>query len=158
MLKFSKTTEFEPGIIFSLLSQSFTELWNEDLEKKIIKFDTEIFENPDTVGACTFISTLNGKAVGMASYDPRQGPEAGIIGYNCILPEYQGRGLGKTQIKEIIRRLKESGFKKVFVRTGEHPFFNKARNMYIACGFKESKKYPIGNQPGCEIIDYEIDL
>jgi GNAT superfamily N-acetyltransferase len=158
MLKFSKPTEYEPGTVFSLLSRSFAELRNEDLEEKIRKFDREIFENPDTIGACTFISILNGEVVGMASYDPRQGPEAGIIGYNCILPEYQGRGLGKTQIKEIIRRLKESGFKKVFVRSGAHPFFKKARRMYITCGFKKSEHYPPGNQPRYEKIDYEIDL
>ena len=158
MLKFSKITEFEPGKVFSLLSRSFAELWNEDLEEKIRQFDKEVFENPDTLGACTFVSTLNGKAVGMASYDPRQGPEAGIIGYNCILPEYQGRGFGKAQIKEILKRLKESGFKKAFVRTSEHPFFARAQSMYINCGFQESRKYPSSNQHKCETIDYEIDL
>ena len=158
MLRFSKTTEYEPGIVFSLLSRSFEEIWNEDLEEKTGKFDEEILENPDTVGACAFISTLNGEAVGMASYDPRQGPQAGIIGYNCILPEYQGKGFGKAQMEELLKRLKANGFKKVFVRTSEHPFFMKARKMYLACGFKESENYPTDNQHGQETIDYEIDL
>ena len=158
MLKFMKITEYQLGTAFSLLSRSFADIWHEDLEERIRKFDREIFKNPDTIGACCFISTSNGEVVGMASYDPRQGPEAGIICYNCILPEHQGTGLGKTQIKEILKRLKENGFKKAFVRTGAHPFFRKARRMYIACGFKESENYPPGNQPGYEKIDYEIDL
>jgi len=158
MIEFSRITEYEPGIIFSLLSQSFAELWNDELEEKIRQFDKEVFENPDTVGACTFISTLNGKPVGMASWDPRQGPELGIIGWICVLPEFQGKGFGKIQIKEILRRLKRDGFKKAFVRTGEHPFFSNAQKMYAACGFKESKRYPTGNQQGYGTIDYEIKL
>lgn len=72
---------------------------------------------------CVFISILNDEPIGMASWDPRQVPEVGIIGYNCILPEYQGKGFGKTQIQEILKRLKNQGFEKALVTTGEHPFF-----------------------------------
>jgi GNAT superfamily N-acetyltransferase len=140
------------------LSQSFEELWNDELEKKIKQFDREVFENPDIVGACAFISTLNGKPVGMASWDPRQGLELGIIGYNCILPEYQGRGFGKAQIKEVLRRLKEQKFKKVIVTIGEHPFFEAADKMYLACGFKETKRYNEGRDPRYGSIDYEVEL
>ena len=137
MLKFRQINEYEPGIIFSLLSESFAELWNDKLEEKIRQFDKEVFENPDTVGACAFISTLNDKPIGMTSWDPRQGPELGIIGYNCILPEYQNKGFGKAQIKEVLGLLKQNGFKKAFARTGEHPFFTGAQKMYVACGFKK---------------------
>jgi GNAT superfamily N-acetyltransferase len=158
MLKFEPITKYEKGTIFSLLLQSFAELWNDELEEKIKKFDREVFENPDTVGACAFISTLNGKPVGMASWDPRQRPELGIIGYNCILPEYQGRSFGKTQIKEIIRRLKEQGFKKVIVTTGEHPFFEPADKIYLTCGFKETRRYNEGRDPRYGSIDYELKL
>ena len=158
MLKFTHITQYEAGIVFSLLSQSFGELWNGELEEKIRQFDKDVFENPDTIGACAFILTLNGKPVGMASWDPRQGPELGIIGYNCILPEYQGRGFGKAQIKEIFKRLKEQGFKKVIVTTGAHPFFEPADNMYLACGFKEIRRYSERRDPRYGSIDYEIEL
>ena len=158
MLKFTKTTEHEPGIVFSLLSQSWAELWNDELEEKIKNYDKEIFENPDTVGACAFISTLNDKPIGMASWDPRQGPEVGIIGYNCILPEYQDKGFGKAQIKEILKRLESQGFKKAFVTTGEHPFFEAADKMYLACGFTEIKRYNEGRDPRYGSIDYEMEL
>ena len=158
MLKFTQITQYEPGIVFSLLSQSFEELWNGELEEKIRQFDKDVFENPDTIGACAFISTLNGKPVGMASWDPRQGPELGIIGYNCILPEYQGRCFGKAQIKGIFKRLKEQRFKKVIVTTGEHPFFEPADKMYLACGFKEIIRYNESRDPRYGSIDYEIEL
>ncbi len=158
MLKFEPITKYEKGFVFSLLSQSFAKLWNNELEEKIKRFVKEVFGKPDTVGACTFISTLDGKPVGMASWDPRQGPELGIIGYNCILPEYQSRGFGKAQIKEVLRRLKEQGFKKAFVTTGKHPFFEPAEKMYLACGFKETKRYSEGRDLRYGSIDYEIRL
>ena len=158
LLRFSEITKYEQGTVFSLLSHSFAKILDDGLEEKIKQLDREIFGNSDTVGACAFISTLNDKLVGMASWDPRQGPEIGIIGYNCILPEYQGRGFGKTQIKEILKRLKNQRFKKAFVRTGGHLFFIRAQNMYLACGFKESRRYSTGDQPGYGTIDYEIEL
>ncbi|MHC4260367.1 MAG: GNAT family N-acetyltransferase [Planctomycetota bacterium] len=158
MLKFEPTTKYKRGFVLSLLSQSFEELWNEQLQEKVRQFDKEIFENPDTVGACTFISTLNGQAVGMASWDPRQGPELGIIGYNCILPECRGKGFGKAQIREILRRLKEQGFRKITVTTGEHPFFSPADRMYLTCGFRETKRYNKGPDARYGSIDYELEL
>ncbi len=157
-LKFESVTNYERGFIFSLLQQSFAELWNNEMEEKIKQYDKEIFDTPNTVGACVFVSTLNGNAVGMASWDPRRGPELGIIGYNCILPEYQGRGFGEIQIKEVLRRLKEREFKKVSVTTGEYPFFVPAVKMYLACGFKEIRRYNKGRDPRYGSIDYEIEL
>lgn len=158
MLKFKQITEYEPGVVFSLLSQSFAELLNDEFERKLRRDDKEVFENPDTIGACAFISVLNSKTVGMASWDPRQGPEVGIIGYNCILPEYQGRGFGKAQIEEVLKRFNGQGFKKVIVTTGEHPFFEPAEKMYLACGFKEIRRYNEGRDPRYGSIDYEIEL
>jgi GNAT superfamily N-acetyltransferase len=158
MLRFESITKYEKGFVFSLLSQSFAELWNDELEEKMKQFDKEVFEHADTVGACAFVSTLNGKPVGMASWDPRQGPELGIIGYNCILPEYQDRGFGKAQIEEILKRLREHGFEKVIVTTGEYPFFEPAGKMYLACGFKEIRRYNEGRDPRYGSIEYKIEL
>jgi GNAT superfamily N-acetyltransferase len=158
MLKFEPIRKFKHGLIFRLLSQSFAELINDELEEKIKQFDKEIFENPDTVGACVFVSTLNGQAIGMASWDPRQGPEIGIIGYNCILPEFGGRGFGKAQINEVLRRFKAMRFKKAIVTTGDHPFFLKATKIYLACGFKETRRHSKSSDQRYGSIDYEIEM
>jgi GNAT superfamily N-acetyltransferase len=158
MLKFEPITKYERGLIFRLLSQSFAEVLNDELQAKIKQFDNDAFENPDTVGACVFVSTLKGEVIGMASYDPRQGPQMGIIGWNCVLPEHRGKGIGRMQIEEILRRFKNSGFEKAFVRTGEHPFFSPAQKMYEQCGFHLSKRHETGDQPGCGTLDYEMEL
>lgn len=158
VLKFEPIIKFEQGLIFRLLSQSFAEILNEELEEKIKQFDKETFENPDTVGACVFVSTLNGEVVGMASWDPRQGPKIGIIGWNCVLPKRRRQGVGIAQIEEILKRFCSSGFEKAFVRTGEHPFFEDAQRMYQQCGFSISRRHQTGDQLGYGTIDYEIKL
>ena len=158
MLKFEPITKYPPGIIFSLLKKSYEKVWNGELERSLKEFDKEVFENPETVGTCAFVSTLNDKPIGMASWDPRTGPKVGEIGWNCILPKFEGRGFGKSQIKEILRRFKLNQFAKVRVTTGEEPFFKPARKMYLSFGFKETKRYDSRYNPPYKSIDYEMLL
>ena len=158
MLEFSEVTEYQPGILFSLLSRSWAEIMNDELEKKMRVFDREVFENVETVGACAFVTSLNGEAIGMASWDTREGPELAVIGWTCVLPEFRGWGIGRMQMKEVLQRLEGEGFKKVLVRTGEHPFFAPARRMYLSCGFREARWYSSGDQEGYGTIDYEMRL
>jgi GNAT superfamily N-acetyltransferase len=158
MLKYSEISKYEPGVVFSLLSKSFAAILNYDLEGKFRRYDQEVFANPDTVGACIFISILNGKAVGMASWDPRKGPEIAVIGHNCILPEVQNRGLGKIQMIELISRLKRQGFKKLTVTTGDHPFYKSADKMYQSCGFTEIQRNLQSPDPRYGSVDYELIL
>ena len=74
--------------------------------------------------------------IGFASWDPRAHP-CGIIGHNCVLPEFRGKGYGTAQIREVLRILKGSGFRKVVATTGAHEFFKPAQKMYEASGFEE---------------------
>jgi len=157
MLQFDTIIKYGEGIVFSLLAESFGGLWNEELQTKLRQFDDEVFANPETVGRCVFISILDSRPVGMASWDPRQRP-IGIIGYNGIVPAYQGRGCGKMQIREVLRRLQEQGFRKAAVTTGEHPFFAPAVKMYLACGFKEMRRYPKSSDLRYGAIEFEMDL
>ena len=93
----------------------------------------------------------------MTSYDPRQNPVS-IIGYNCILPEYQGNGYGTMQLEELLKTLNEKGFEKIIVKTGDSPVFKPAQKMYLACGFKEVKKDKIGHDPRFGDIHYKLEL
>jgi GNAT superfamily N-acetyltransferase len=157
-LKFEPVANYERGIIFSLLQQSFMDIWNDEMEEKIKQYDKEVFDNPNIVGACVLITSINGEAIGMASWDPRQGPHKVILGYNCILPDFQNKGFGLVQLRETLRRLKAAGFREAAVTTGEHSFFIPAIKMYLACGFKECKRYNKGRDPRYGSIDYELEL
>ncbi|MGD9124835.1 MAG: GNAT family N-acetyltransferase, partial [Desulfarculaceae bacterium] len=107
-LSFTSAFEQERGIIARLLNQSYAglvqaepELWEPE-KKNWEKFDQEVFENPQTVGACTFLSWCGQDLVGLFSFDPRLRPTYGVIGHNCILPEHRNQGFGKQQIGEVL--------------------------------------------------------
>jgi GNAT superfamily N-acetyltransferase len=138
--------------------QSGTAQVRAEEQNKWLDYDREVFENPDTVGASLFVTTVGTEAIGFASWDPRQGPELAVIGHNCVLPEHQGRGRGKAQIREVLRRLTAAGFRRALATTSEDPFFEPARRMYLACGFREARGRSGGPDPRYQVVDYEITL
>lgn len=164
VLTFSEITKFKKGIIFEIIYSSYKELilsdedeWSSHIEKWK-KIDEDAFNNPNTIGKCCFISLENFKPVGFGSYDPRNLPDYGIIGQNCIIPEARGKGYGKQQILEIIRILKDKGARKVKVETSENVFFLPAQRTYISCGFVEKKRYNKRDGTKSKIIEYELKL
>lgn len=158
MLKFEPVAKYEKGIVFSLLQQSCVEVWNDAWEDATRRYEGEIFKKTKRAGASVFISTLNDKPIGMACWEPIQGDDFAIIGDNCILPEYRGKGFGRAQIKEILKRLRNQRYKKVIVKTGDHPFFAAADKMYLACGFHEVRRNESSSDPRFGSIEYEVKL
>ena len=160
-LTFAPISLFSPGALADLLHKSYTGLvekwpgrWDEEAGNWD-DFDRQAFAHPETVGRCVFVSRLDGEPVGLASYDPRGGPRYGLIGQNCILPEYRGRGFGKQQILEILRRLEDRRIEAARVTTSEHPFFLPARKMYRALGFQEVRRLAGGPDPDYGLIELE---
>jgi GNAT superfamily N-acetyltransferase len=151
-LRFTSATEHPPGTVYDLLQRAWAPLWNPKLEENIRRFDREVLELPQTVGACTFVTCLDAQPVGMGSYDPRQKPERGIIGWNCVVPEQQGWGIGKVQIQEIVRIFRSIGIRKACVTTTDEDFFVPAQRTYEACGFVRVRKTRENN------IEYELGL
>lgn len=163
MLQFLPLTRYKPGILFHLLSENYRDLiehYHLPHEEQLIdnwkKFDKEAFGNTQ-VGKCVFITSLDGKPIGFASYDPRLGQEYGIIGHNCILAEYRGKGYGREQIEELLRIFRKLHFRKVKVKTGDHSFFIPAQRLYLSLGFKETKRSKNGVQD-FPVIEYEMYL
>ena len=164
MLAFTPITQHKAGIIASLLLQSYAEIlsaeqqyWQQE-EDNWLQFDREVFENPDLIGRCVFITSWEDIAIGLGSFDPRPKPEFGIIGHNCIVPQFRGHGYGKQQILEILDRLRGLEIKGAIASTSEHPFFLPAQSMYLSCGFEESKRYIGGPDPRYRLIEYSKNL
>lgn len=162
-LIFKPFTDHKPGTILILLKESYHELakikpeYFLEWEKDWLEYDHEIFQHPQTVGACGFISYLSTEMVGFGSYDPREYP-TGIIGHNCILPQYRGKGYGQQQIHEILKRFRKMNFQKAIVSTNEHEFFYPAQRMYLACGFKEMRRFHGGEIRDYVMIEYEREF
>lgn len=154
---FLPLTSFPRGTLSSLLIECYRGA-PDILERDHVSwaaFDDLVCDNPDTVGRSGFISMIGERLAGFASWDPRGFPGPAVIGHNCVLPEFQGKGLGKRQIDEVLRRLREAGFRSVTVLTGASPLFEPARRMYLAAGFKEVSKDIHPRIPALEVINYE---
>ncbi|MDP6778343.1 MAG: GNAT family N-acetyltransferase [Candidatus Latescibacteria bacterium] len=149
---FTPSLEHPPGTVLRLLREAWAPLWNPGLEANIRAFDREVTDHPETVGACTFVTCLDGEPIGMASFDSRPGPERGLIGWNCIVPEHQGEGWGKAQILEVLRRFGERGIRRACVTTTDEAFFVPAQHTYESCGFTIARRTANNN------IEYELDL
>ena len=152
------------GILSNMLKCSYAPLlaidsrhWTSEV-RKWEEFDINVFKNPETFGSCVFLSWVDEQIIGFGSYDPRQKLGFGIVGHNCILPEFRRKGFGLWQLREILRRLAAAGLKKAKATTHEHAFFEPARRMYLACGFRKVGQRPWGAHPDQNVVDYERDL
>ncbi len=96
------------------------------------------------------------RAIGLGTWDPRQGPAVGIVGHNCVIPDYQGQGIGRRQVQEILRRFRQRGFARAAVTTSEHPFFVPAQRMYAACGFTLVGRRSGGPDPRYGVLDFAL--
>jgi len=151
-IQFTSPTKHARGMVLGLLKRAWAPLWNPKLEENISQFDSDVTEHSNTVGACTFVTCLESEPVGMGSYDPRQKPERGLIGWNCVVPEHQRKGIGKAQIQEILRIFRSKGIRKACVTTTDEDFFVPAQRTYEACGFIRACKTEDNN------IEYELEL
>jgi len=145
MIDFKTIEDFKPGLIQELLKKSYAGLiqlfhnHKGEFYKPWEQEDIDAFKNISTIGAHLLFTCLNDLPIGYFSWDDRQNP-IGIIGQNCILPEYRGHGYGINQIKKIIDIFKDKEFKEIRVITGEHEFFIPAQRIYTVCGFKELQR------------------
>ena len=162
-LVFVPVNRHASGIIEYLLNESYAgfPVGHEELVEYRLKWrqaDRDAFENPDTIGRCTFLTCLGGSPIGFASFDPRQRPEIGIIGHNCILPAQRRQGLGTRQIAEVLTRLRALKISKATVTTGEHEFFLASQRMYLACGFQEKRRFERDDKLAFRLIEYQRPL
>jgi GNAT superfamily N-acetyltransferase len=162
MITFERITEFDRGIVFDLLTESYREwlqtnsLKQDSLMKHWENTDSMAFDDPDTVGECVRITCMNRHPIGMFSWDPRKLPQEGIVGQNCIIPSERQKGYGQRQIEEIIRIFKKRNAEKITVTTAGDGFFLPARKMYLSCGFVEVKANPIDHRDETELIHYKF--
>lgn len=146
MTEYGNIDKFRSGLIEKLLKTSYQRLidYFPDEKQRFYsqweKEDYETFSNPDTIGKHVLFTCISNNPIGYFSWDDRQYP-MGIIGQNCILPEYQGQGYGRKQIEKIVKIFKDKNFSEIKATTGDHDFFISAQKMYAYCGFQELRKW-----------------
>ena len=120
------------------------------------RFDEFVYDNLDIMEACGFITEIQGQPVGFASWDPRMMPEYVELGHNCIITAHKGRGLGREQLRHALEIVKELGPARIIVKTGDIPFFEPARRMYLSAGFTEKRRLHLVGKTVPEAIEYEL--
>lgn len=159
-IEFEKVSSFNKGILFELLADAYSfdqrckKCWNSDWHE----FDDFFFDNLQIADKCGFITTLNGRAIGFVSWDPRNMPEYVEIGHNCVAAKYKGNGYGKKQLQEAVDRIAGNDVKKLIVTT--NGILKPAQRMYEGVGFKLNKRRKNESETEFtgEYMDYEYHI
>lgn len=160
MIIFKNFSQYERGILYSQLADaySFDRRWHSNFERDWKEYDEFFYDNLKFTDKCGFIMELGGEPIGHISWDPRNLPEYVIIGHNCILTAYKGRGYGKILLSEAIKRIKEyENIRKIIVTTNESLI--SAQKNYEGAGFLKVRERINNETPffGC-YMDYEIKI
>ncbi len=159
-IKFRRVSNFERGLLLELLKDAYA--FDNRYEQRWItdwhEFDNFFFDNLDIADKYGFITTLNDKAIGFVSWDPRKIPEYAEIGHNCIAMKHKGYGYGVVQLQEAVNRIKQTDLRKIIVTTNAN--LVPAQRMYESVGFKVSQKREINGDTDFagKFIDYEYPI
>ncbi len=159
-IEFKKISEFKKGTLYNQLvdAYSFHTDCKNNWEKQWKEYDDFFYANQKNIAdKYGFVTLVDKEVVGHISWDPRKRPQSVSIGHNCILSKWKGKGYGKKQLEEAIRRIKEYKPKKIIVTTNEITIA--AQKNYESVGFvkvKERKntEYPFAGN----YIDYELKI
>lgn len=160
MIEFKKISDFPKGTLYSQLVDAYS--FNNDCKKNWNsmwkEYDDFFYSNLDSIAdKYGFITVVDGVIVGHISWDPRNQPDYVTIGHNCIITDFKGRGYGKIQLQEAIRRIKEYNVEKIVVTTNEITL--SAQRNYESVGFvkiaeRKNKETPFAGN----YINYEMVL
>lgn len=135
MIEFMKISDFPRGTLYDMLADAYSydprnrQIWDANWKET----DDFFYDNPDIADKYGLVTCLDGKPIGFVTWDPRNRPEYVEIGHNGILEEYKGRGYGKLQLEEAIRRIKAyEGLKRIIVGTNSNLI---APKNYESAGF-----------------------
>ena len=160
MVEFMKITDFPRGTLYDILIDAYSydprnrQIWNANWKET----DDFFYNNPDIADKYGLVTCLDGKPIGFVTWDPRNRPEYVEIGHNGIREEYKGRGYGKLQLEEAIRRIKAyEGLKRIIVGTNSNLI---APKNYESVGFMLYDRKPNDTESAYtgDFLWYEIKL
>ncbi len=134
-LEFKKLTDFDRGLMYDILKDaySFEPRWAQCWDENWRETDDFFFDNPQIAEKCGFVTCWHGQPVGFITWDPRHRPDYVEIGHNAIRTAHKGRGFGKAQLKEALRRIREyEGLEEIRVCTNGNLI---APRNYESAGF-----------------------
>ncbi|MBR3741777.1 MAG: GNAT family N-acetyltransferase [Clostridia bacterium] len=135
MIEFRKCSDFSRGTLYDILVDAYSfdernrKIWDADWKEA----DRFFYDNPEIADKYGLVTCLDGEPIGFVTWDPRHRPEYVEIGHNGIREAYKGRGYGRLQLEEALRRKKKyEGLKRIIVRTNSRLI---ASRNYESVGF-----------------------
>lgn len=83
-----------------------------------------------------WVTEIDGRIVGFTTFMVNEEARVGEIGNNAVAREFQGRGIGTQQHREVLRLLKERGLTHATVHTDLDDAHAPARASYLKVGFR----------------------
>lgn len=135
-LRFHKLSDFNRGILYQLLTDaySFNSGYEEQNRERWLADERFFFDNKDIGDKYCLVTVLDDEPIGFVAWDPRNLPEYAIIGDNCIASKHKGKGYGKLQLQEAVKRMVQHGAKRIYVSTDDELI--PAQRMYESVGFQ----------------------
>lgn len=157
-IRHERVSGFPRGTLAALLRDAYS--FNAEYERRFLadwlEFDDFFFDNPRIADKYGMITTLDGEAAGLVSWDPRNQPEYAVMGHNCVKTAFKGRGIGKAQMAEAVRRILADGARRVIVTTNSD--LVPAQRTYEGAGFRLLRERP-NEEPDAffrAYLDYEL--
>lgn len=160
MVEFRKFSDFPRGTMYDLLQDAYSydernrAVWDANWRES----DDFFYDHPEIADRYGLVTCLEGKPIGFVTWDPRNRPEWVEIGHNGIREAYKGRGYGRLQLEEALRRIREyEGLKRIIVCTNSLLI---APKNYEAAGFTlyDRKPNPSESAFTGDYLYYEIRL
>ena len=114
------------------------QIWDADWKAS----DDFFYDNPGIADKYGLITCLDGEPIGLVTWDPRSRPEYVEIGHNGIRERCKGRGYGRLQLEEAIRRIRTcEGLKRIIVCTNSNLVAprNYESAGFVLCGRKPNE-------------------
>ena len=159
MIEYRPIGELPSGTLYRQLADAYSfcadcqTYW--DAEWKA--YDAFFYAEKSIAERYGFVTVADGAPVGHVTWDPRKLPAYAILGHNCIVTRYQGKGFGKAQLGEAVLRIRTSGAQSIRVTT--NAFAVPAIGNYERAGFVRTAERENADTPFAgSYIDYILRL
>ena len=97
--------------------------------------------------------------LGYTCYGPIPGTDASFdLYWIAVHPDTQGKGVGKTLIRESEERIKAVGGQRVYIETSSKDQYVPTRRFYLACGYAQEALLADFYRPGDSKVIYSKAL
>lgn len=151
-IEIAKTSsQYEAG---GQLIHAYADFLGYDLEFQ--GFSDELRSLPEMYGppkGALLLAKVDGIYVGTVGLR-ESGPGVAEMKRMYVLPEYQGRGIGKSLSEAFVEQASQMGYSSI--RLDSIPELGKALRLYQRLGFEEIKAYRFNPHPDAVFMEYKI--